>query len=249
MSLRLLSYNIRFGGVNRDKQLAAVINSCEPDAVILQEATRPDVIERLAPACGMKHWGALPGHSLAFLSRRDVSHHAWRRVPWARRRYLELDLTGGGLRIFGVHLSAIHSNVTEQRRLHELRSLLGDIGRHQHGFHTVTGDFNTLAPGEQLDLGRLPARLRALTWMTGRTIRWRTIQLMIDRGYVDAFRFLHKEAEGFTFPTRDPHIRLDFLFVPQASVSRLAGCEVVREAPGVKEASDHFPLLSIIEDD
>ena len=31
----------------------------------------------------------------------------------------------------------------------------------------LAGDFNTLAPGEVLDLARLPARLRAVTWLTG----------------------------------------------------------------------------------
>ena len=44
MSLRLVSYNIRFGGAEREKQLATVIKACEPDLVILQEAVRPDVV-------------------------------------------------------------------------------------------------------------------------------------------------------------------------------------------------------------
>ena len=59
MSLRLLSYNIRFGGVEREKQLTRVINACEPDLVILQEAVRPDVVERLSSACGMTKWGVI----------------------------------------------------------------------------------------------------------------------------------------------------------------------------------------------
>jgi exodeoxyribonuclease-3 len=248
VSLRLLSYNIRHGGVSREKPIAGVINFCEPDVVILEEAVRPDVVERLAAACGMKRSGAIRGHSLAFMSRLDLSHHAWHHVRFAKRRYLELVVAGSGTRIFGVHLSAIHSNLTELRRTYELRALLRGIAKHERGFHLVTGDFNTLAPGEKLDLGRLPPRLRAITWMTGRTIRWTTIRVMLEGGYADAYRIFHKDDEGFTFPTWDPHVRLDYTFVPAPFAVRMTRCDVVRDAPALREASDHFPLLSEIAD-
>jgi exodeoxyribonuclease-3 len=248
MSLRLLSYNIRLGGAGREKLIAAVINACEPDTVILQEAIRPDAVERLASACRMNTWGALRNHSLAFLSKTEISHHAWHRIRFARRRYLELVLAGSGTRIFGVHLSAVHSNLTERRRTYELKSLLAGIARHQHGFHFVTGDFNTLAPGEQLDADRLPPRLRAILWMTGRKIRWTTIRLMLEGGYTDGYRLFH-EKDGFTFPTWDPHVRLDYAFIPGLFAARLIRCEIIRDVPGVREASDHFPLLSELVED
>jgi exodeoxyribonuclease-3 len=241
--VRLLSYNIRLGGGGREKWIAGVIQECLPDVVVLQEAIRPDVVERLAKECGMPHWGASTGDSLAFLSRHDIAHHAWRQVPLARRKYMEIVLPATSTRIFGVHLAAIHSNVTERRREHELKSVLAGIAQHQHGFHVVTGDFNTLAPGEQLDLSRLPLRYRMITWVTGRKIRWKTIQLLLDAGYVDGFRNFHKIEKGYTFPTWDPHVRLDYVFVPKVFAERLTRCEVVREAPGLREASDHFPLL------
>ena len=242
--MRLLSYNIRYGGVGREKAIAAVIASCEPDIVILQEATDPDVVRTVASNCGMKWCGALRGHSVAYLSRVEVAEAKWQRAMWARRRYLELTLPQPGMRIFGVHLAAIHSNPSEFRRTLELRALLRGITAGPAGFHVVTGDFNTLAPGEPLDVRRLPPRLRAIVWATGRNIRWRTIQMMIDRGYSDGYRLLHPKAEAYTFPTWDPHVRLDYIFLPRGAGSRLTRCEVVREAPGVREASDHFPLLS-----
>lgn len=248
MKLRLLSYNIRLGGVGREKQIAGVIQACQADLVVLQEAVRPDVVERLALACGMTKWAAHPGESLAYISRTEVAHHAWRYVRLARRRYLEIVLPGTSTRIFGVHLSAIHSNLYERRRAYELKSLLAGIAEHQHGFHLITGDFNTLAPGERLDLARLPLRLRALAWMTGRKIRWTTIQLMLDGGYLDGYRIFQKDEQGYTFPTWDPHVRLDYAFVPKVFTDRLTRCEIVRDAPELREASDHFPLLSEIEE-
>lgn len=245
--MRLLSYNIRFGGTGREKLIAGVIRSQNPDLVILQEATKPDAVEAIAKQCEMKTWGAMSGHSLAFMSQVALSHHAWHRVPFAKRRYLELAVATSGLRVFGVHLAAIHSNPTERRRHWELSALLRDIDRHKRGPHLVTGDFNTLAPGEQLQPERLPLRLRALLWMTGRTIRWTTIKLMLDGGYVDMFRSLHPSDDGYTLPTWDPHVRLDYTFVPRDLARSVSKCEVIRDAPSVREASDHFPLLTELD--
>jgi endonuclease/exonuclease/phosphatase family metal-dependent hydrolase len=240
--LRVLSYNILRGGAGREERLASVITACSPDVVILQEAIRPSVIETLAGKCGMAHWASSAGHSVAYMSRVDVAGHVWRRVRWGRRAYLELT-TATGMSIYGVHLSAVHSNLTEQRRAHELRALLRSVERHQQGLHLVTGDFNTLAPGERLDMTKLPPRLRALAWVTGKSIRWITIRMMLEAGYVDGYRKFHGD-EGHTFPTWDPHVRLDYAFLPEPFKGHLQRCEVVRGLPGLKEASDHFPLLT-----
>ena len=94
-------------------------------------------------------------------------------------------------RVFGVHLSAVFAAWTERRRVMELRSLLDSIRRHQHGFHALVGDFNTVTPGELLDFGALPQKVRATVWLSGGAIRWRTIQVVKDAGYVDVFRALH----------------------------------------------------------
>ena len=245
MSLRILSYNIRFGGMNREKAIAGVINAAEPDVVVLQEAIRPQVVAALATACGMPWSGAIRGQSLAFLSRREIAHHAWHHARLARRAYLELVLAASGIRIYGVHLAAIHSNLTERRRRYELNWLVRGIQEYPDGFHLVTGDFNTLAPGERLDLRRLPLRLRAIAWMTGRTIRWKTIQRMLDAEYIDCYRMFHEDP-GYTFPTWDPHVRLDYAFVASIDAARLIRCDIVRDSPGAREASDHFPLLTEI---
>jgi exodeoxyribonuclease-3 len=120
---------------------------------------------------------------------------------------------------------------------------LKSIAKHQHGFHLLAGDFNTLAPGELLDLRRLPHRLRALVWLSGGRIRWKTIQLVLDAQYVDMFRSLNGADPGFTFPSWGPHIRLDYFFVPVGALHRIIHCRVV-DHPRVQEASDHLPLLA-----
>ena len=239
--LRLLSYNIRHGGRGRVEQLAAVIDRETPDIVILQEATHPDVVEALARATGMKEWGARPGYSLGFMSRDPVTHSAWYRPRISRHAFVEIVPARPSWRIFGVHLSAVHAAWTERRRLMELRALLRAIAEHQHGPHALVGDFNTLAPNEILDIRKLPARLRALVWLSGGRVRWRTIQTVLDAGYADAFRHFHADRVGNTFPTWDPHVRLDYLFVPRRCINSVAACTVVTSSE-TREASDHFPL-------
>ena len=246
MKLKLLSYNIRYGGVGREAYLSAVIRSCDPDVVVFQEATRPAVIERLASETGLSEWAARPGHSLAFMSRLAVTHYQWHRPPGTRHPYLELVPADTNLRVFGLHLSAIHSNWTEWRRIRELRATLKSIEQHQKGFHALVGDFNTLAPGAVLDTRRLPLRLRPLLWLGGGRVQWRVIQIMLDAEYADGYRRLHPEDAGFTFPTWDPNIRFDYIFLPQTFAARLTACEVVRDSL-VTQASDHFPLLATLD--
>jgi len=246
VSIRLLSYNIRRGGAGREDALEAVIRPCAPDIVVFQEATVPDVIEALALRCGMPFWGAMPRLSLGFISRLPIAHHEWHRPRFSRHAFLELAPEGLPLRVFGVHLSAVFAAWTERRRAVELRSLLNGIKRHQEGFHALVGDFNTVTPGELLDFKSLPQKVRATVWLSGGRIRWRTIQIVRDAGYADVFRAMHPADPGLTLPTTTPQVRLDYLFVPDAHLSRVTRCEVVRVAEA-QQASDHFPLFAEIQ--
>jgi exodeoxyribonuclease-3 len=249
VTFRLLTYNIWKGGVGRVEPIARVIDACRPDVVLLQEATRPDVVAALAERTGMPAWQSFGRQSLAFLSRRPVDHAESHRPRFSRHAFIDVVPSGAPIRLFGVHLSAVHAAWTERRRVVELRSLLRAIAAHQHGFHVLAGDFNTLAPGAALELNRLPARLRPLVWLSGGRIKWRTIQTVIDAGYCDGFRMLHPDDPGMTMPTWDPHVRLDYVFVPGAFRERLVACDVVRDG-AAKDASDHLPVVAdfVIDD-
>ena len=241
--IRLLSYNIRRGGIGREDALAATIAECSPDIVILQEATSPAIVETLASRSGMTYWASRAKRSLAFMSRVPIVHFEWHRPAVSRHAFLEVVPLGREFRIFGVHLAAVFAAWTERRREFELRALLRSIASRQHGFHALVGDFNTVAPGELLDLAALPRKVRTTMWLSGGRIRWRTIQLVLDAGYVDVFRTRHPDDPGLTLPTPRPQVRLDYSFVPASAVDRVRACDVVR-TPHASAASDHFPLLS-----
>jgi exodeoxyribonuclease-3 len=248
VNLKLLSYNIRFGGSGREQALAEAIRSINPDLVVFQEATHPAVIERLAQATELPFWAARKDHSIGYLSKHEIAYHEWHYPAGAKHSFMEIVPAATEMRVFGLHLSARFSKWDERRRAREVRSLLEGIKRHQAGFHLLVGDFNTLAPGEVLELDRMPAWIRATIWVSGRKLQRETIQLMLDAGYGDAFRMLHPDERGYTFPTWDPHVRLDYAFVPRDFSRRLTGCHVITEpASVVKAASDHCPLLVELE--
>jgi exodeoxyribonuclease-3 len=256
VSVRLLTYNIRGGGIGRAETLAQVISAAGPDVVALQEATNPAVVEHIARLAGFPCWGSRPSHSTGFLSRVPVLNHAWRHPPRTRHALLEVSLGDGLPRLFVLHLRAWFSNWTEQRRARELRGLLDGIRdqlvREQHAFafHVLAGDFNALAPGERFDPSPMPAWIRGMIWLGGREMARSTIEMMRGDGYVDAWRTLHPDSEqkpGFTFPVWDPHVRLDYVFTPAAYAARIKSCEVRRAPDATRMASDHFPLLVELE--
>ena len=60
--MRLLTYNIREGGVGRVDALAEVIDAARPDVVALQEAREPAMVERIAELAGFAFCGSQRGH-------------------------------------------------------------------------------------------------------------------------------------------------------------------------------------------
>jgi len=56
----------------------------------------------------------------------------------------------------------------------------------------------------------------------------------------------HPDDPGFTMPAPDPHVRLDYAFVPAAYADRVAACDVVRH-PDIAAASDHRPVVLDLE--
>jgi endonuclease/exonuclease/phosphatase family metal-dependent hydrolase len=250
--LRLLTYNIREGGVGRAEEIAEVIKAASPDVVALQEARDPAVVERIARLAGFRFSGSRLSHSTGFLSNVPVLNYGWRHPPRTRHALLEVALAEGFPRLFVLHLRAWFSKWTERRRSLELRGLLDGIQqqliREQHAFafHVLAGDFNALAPGEVLDASRMPRWIRGMIWLSGRDIARSTIEMMQSDGYIDAWRVLYadqKEEHGYTFPVWDPHVRLDYVFTPAEYASRFIACEVRRTPEKVRTASDHFPLL------
>jgi exodeoxyribonuclease-3 len=241
--MRLLSYNIRYGGRGRERAIAEVIAASDPDVVLLQEATDPRAVERIANFAGLEAYGSRPGESLGFLARRPPCSVRWRSLPRARHAYLEVQPSGTRWRVVGVHLRAMHANWAERRRVLDALALVRALGELAGAPHVLAGDFNSLPPGDVLDLNRLPLRLRALVWVSGRRITWRAVQGILDEGYADAWMTAGARPPGLTFPAWEPHLRLDYAFTPETWKKFVEGCGPLLDPPVARTASDHLPLL------
>jgi exodeoxyribonuclease-3 len=250
--VRLLTYNIKEGGLGRAELIAEVINAAGPDVVALQEARDPSTVEKIATLAGVKSWGSRAAYSTGCLSNVPVKSFAWRQPRKTRHALLEVVMAEGFPRLFVLHLRAWFNDWTERQRARELRGLLDGIREqlekenHAFAFHLLAGDFNALAPGERFDSSPMPRWIRSMVWLSGRDIARSTIEMMQSDGYVDAWRAVHSDRDkdpGYTFPVWHPHVRLDYVFTPTAYASKFTGCEVRHEPEIVSRASDHFPLL------
>ena len=166
------------------------------------------------------------------MSRLEIAHHEWHRPPGARHPFLEIVPAG--------------TDVPRLRRAPQRRPLeldraaararaarpAGGIERHQARLPRTRRRLQHARPGRAARLRAAAAHgSGALVWLSGGRIRWQTIQMLLDAGYVDGYRLLHPGDPGFTFPTWDPHIRLDYVFLPEPFAGRLTSCEVVRGTP------------------
>ena len=157
--LRLVSYNIRFGGRGRDGLIADVVGKLEPDVVVLEEATNPDIVDSIGARLGMHQVMARPDHSVAALSRVPLDQAEWRTYRRGRA-VLELGLPEHGLHIMGVHLSAGMSGRGERLRIVEAGRLLEGIeGAAPPGLGAATpGPALAGIPAAGPDAERVPAK-------------------------------------------------------------------------------------------
>jgi exodeoxyribonuclease-3 len=241
--VRLLSYNIRYGGRGRERAIGAVIRAADPHVVVLQEATDPPAVARIAAHAGLEAVGARAGESAGFLARQPPREADWRWLPGARHAYLDLQPAGTRWRVVGIHLRAMHANWAERRRVADAQALVRAMHALGTAPHVMAGDFNSLPPGDVLELDKLPLRIRALVRVSGRRVTWRVVQGLLDAGYADAWVAAGAHPPGVTFPTHGPHLRLDYAFVSGGASRFIRGCRPFTDLPECRTASDHLPLL------
>ncbi len=125
-----------------------------------------------------------------------------------------------------------------------MRALLRHIRHATPGRHLLAGDFNAVAPEDRASLARAPLWVRAQTWFQLGRVPRRALKPLLEAGYVDCFREMHPEEDGFTLPSTDPQVRLDYVFAAPPLAGALSGCRVVAEPTVATSASDHLPVLA-----
>ena len=68
--------------------------------------------------------------------------------------------------------------------------------------------------------------------------------MLLDAGYIDCFRELHPEEDGFTLPSVYPQVRLDYVFAASPLKDAVRECRVITSPKVVTSASDHLPVVT-----
>lgn len=241
--MRIVSYNIRFGGGRRLPYLGRVLEDLEPDVVLLQEATNPTSVDQLAERSGLRHVLRRPGWSVAALLREEPHGHRWHRPPRGRG-FLEVE-PGAGLRLVNLHLAAGLSQRGERARRAQVDDLVDWVGGRADERTLLVGDLNAVARGDVPRVAGMPFWLRMLLRFDG-GIRTEVLDRLGEAGWVDAFRHLNPDDAGFTLPAGAPQVRLDYALVPRGLLACVTQCDAV-ESDLAPLASDHLPLLTVID--
>ena len=180
--LRILSYNILYGGRGRVPQLTKMIKAVQPDVVGLVEAADTRVVEELAKHLEMHHVANPPGEypqdqQLALLSRLPIVYSELHERPGILYEpLLEVGVEEAGgtqFTVFVTHLRAAFNqgwagNHIQQR---EVQEILRITATKRGTPHLVIGDFNALAPGDAFKGSRL---LRHMVNLDARRKQYRT---------------------------------------------------------------------------
>ena len=218
---RVLTYNVR--SLRDDRAaVAALVRSCDPDVVLLQEAPRfcrwRSKLARLARECGLLYvnGGRTTGGVAVLAHLRvdvdDAREGLLSKHPRLHQRGVAaavVSRSGGRLLVASTHLGLDR----QERAGHagEVLTLLGEI---EAPHAVVAGDLNEPPSGQA----------------------WAVL-------HAGGLRDLGR-GSGETFPARSPRKRID-------AVLGSAGVEVVDyrvvDVPGVERASDHRPVLAVIQ--
>ena len=271
MRLRVLAYNLYFGGSDRLDAIHTVLAHCNADLIALTESDDQRVVETLAARLGLYHvWARGSGdRHIATLSRFPIlDWQIYNRPPLTQavletkielpppsaspppspEQFVSAPERGvGGVRsitVYNVHLLPYLLLPFEIRRWQAVGKLLELIRARQPGPHLIVGDLNSIAPGDRVIQRNNPPRMRRAMAMQLWWIFRLAIPRLLKAGYVDCFRQLNPNDDGFTWMPGNRTTRYDYILADPTLARSLHDCRVVDNIEAVNIASDHLPLLA-----
>lgn len=250
-TLRVLTYNLYFGGADRLEEIYTVLAHIGADVVGLTEADDPAIVATLAERLGLYHiWAEGSGdRHIATLSRFPILEWQIYRRPPLTQAVLEtkLALPAETISIYNAHLLPTLLLPFEIRRWQAVGKLLQIIRSRQSGPHLIMGDLNAIAPGDRVLQRNNPARMRRLMALQLHIIFRLALPRLLKAGYLDCFRHLHPHDDGFTWMPGNRTTRYDYILADRLMAGRLQTCRVIDDIEAVCTASDHFPLSAEFE--
>jgi len=248
MRVTLLTWNILDGGRGREAALGEIIASQRADLIVLQEVMAREFVTQLAARLKAQSYIAASrsGRHVALLSRLPIVAASDVQPGTLRHGLLKAQVEYASdrrLNVFGVHLAApAYTLPVELWRRREVGFVLREAARAGRDHTVIAGDFNSIAPGDRVDLGGLPVRVRWSVYLQGGLVARQVIGKMRGAGFVDSYRALNPHADGFTLPPNPPRVRLDYIFVSRDLREALRQSRVIDVPPTSVPLSDHLPV-------
>jgi endonuclease/exonuclease/phosphatase family metal-dependent hydrolase len=247
--LRVVTFNIKDGGRHRENFIIEVLTAVQPDLILLQEVTHPNLVQDLATRFKME-FAIAKGHSLRHVAL--LSHYLIRSsvsstpVPGLSRDFLAATIEfppRQTLAVFVVHLAAQPFAIFEWLRQLEIRSVLRYANRFSALPCLLAGDFNSVGPMDRPITKTLSWHVKLMLFLQANRFPHRVIHTVQTAQFFDCFRLLHTDP-GYTLPPPVPTVRFDYLFANSSLKSLLQNCFVVQHPQAVEFASDHYPLAA-----
>jgi exodeoxyribonuclease-3 len=258
VTLRLMTWNIKTGGVDRGRgdrraAIAAVVNRELPDVLAVQELRDFDRgdgrrMGEFADAVGMTAHlsGSAFGQPVAVLVRPPLRITGSKAVRWrlhhaAAEATVPTDI--GQLTVVSTHLNPF----SPYRRMREARWLAARYGSAKRPV-VLAGDLNALDPGtDHADkLARLETRFRGRHLAPDGSPDTQALASLLNGGFTDLWE-VAGEDDGNTVPTTAGggqefgKMRLDYVLASAPVAGRVRAARVVR-GDETEYASDHYPV-------
>jgi len=240
--LRIVTYNLCEGGQDRVSAIAALLRRQHADVIALVEANNRANVDTLGHELTMQvvYGDANSPASVAWLSRLPIRSSSNHRLPELAKTLLEVEVmwAAAPVRLFVTHLADRREEVAYPHEA-EVQAILNVLCTDRSQPQLLVGDFNAIAHGDPVGD---PAPEIVKTGDALPDAPRRTLQYLLDAGYVDCFRARHPRRPGFTYPARGPWLRLDYAFASPTMAQHLLTCDVVCSVLA-SHVSDHLPVL------
>ena len=254
MTIRVMTWNILYGGVGRESLIRDVVGAIAPDIAVFTEVTAAKSFDAIADAVGphrARGGGPAAREYPVIVSRWPIVRSDRHGPPWAPQKWIEATMQpfgGAPLTVHGVQLTPQLLWPFEVWRAVEIRHLLTRLRARPDTPHVVAGDFNALMSGDPHHLERSASWVRA-QWLLqgGLTPRW-ALRGLIDAGYVDCYRSCNPRTPGFTVPAWDPHVRIDYVFASKhlGPALRLSDTPAANRSAGGGRAAPHRSFAELM---
>lgn len=235
--VRVMAYNLLYGGVGREQRIRDVVRAIRPDIAVFVEVTSPESFDVIADAVGTyRASGAVRKNKqqAVIVSRWPIIASRQLGPSWAPRKWIEATIQpfgGPPIRVCGVHLVPQPLWPFELLRRTEIQTLVRQLRSVPETPHLVMGDFNAVMSGDgfRRDRAELWVRIECAL-QGGGWPRW-ALKGLVEAGYTDCYRACHQYEDGFTVPAWDPAVRLDYVFASPSLRPALRGAGTFEPQP------------------